>query len=92
MIVLYCIQSLFLSFLRPSSVFQKLEPQLSTLNSSQSFSSTELDPFRHKVEDTEREKRDLLGAVSRLKEDSAQRDGMLSIILLFRWSCASELH
>ncbi|KAH9974884.1 hypothetical protein BGW80DRAFT_1444514 [Lactifluus volemus] len=51
-----------------------LESQLSTLNSSQSISSTELDSFRHKVEDTEREKRDLLGVVSRLKEDGAQRD------------------
>ena len=28
------------------------------------------------MEDIEREKRDLLGVVSRLKEDSAQRDGV----------------
>jgi nucleoprotein TPR len=69
-----------------------LESQLSTLNSSQSISSTELDSFRHKVEDTEREKRDLLGVVSRLKEDGAQRDGMFSIISLFGWSCAPELY
>jgi nucleoprotein TPR len=53
-----------------------LESQISTLNSSQSISSTELDSFRHRVDDIEREKRDLLGVVSRLKEDSAQRDGM----------------
>ncbi|KAI0260660.1 hypothetical protein BC834DRAFT_925773 [Gloeopeniophorella convolvens] len=51
-----------------------LETQISTLSSSQSLSSTELDSFKHRVEDTEREKRDLLGVVSRLKEDSAQRD------------------
>ncbi|KAI9449362.1 hypothetical protein BJY52DRAFT_1215953 [Lactarius psammicola] len=51
-----------------------LESQISTLSSSQSVSSTELDSFKHRVEDTEREKRDLLNVVSRLKEDSAQRD------------------
>ncbi|KAH9056279.1 hypothetical protein EDB87DRAFT_1637584 [Lactarius vividus] len=51
-----------------------LESQISTMNSSQSVSSTELDSFKHRVEDTEREKRDLLSVVSRLKEDSAQRD------------------
>lgn len=51
-----------------------LESQISTLSSSQSVSSTELDSFKHRVEDTEREKRDLVGVVSRLKEDSAQRD------------------
>ena len=45
------------------------------MSSTQSLSSTELDSFKHRVEDTEREKRDLFGVVSRLKEDSAQRDG-----------------
>ena len=45
------------------------------------MSSTELDSFKHKVEDIEREKRDLLGVVSRLKEDSAQRDGVFCILL-----------
>lgn len=53
-----------------------LESQISTLSSSQSISSTEIDSFRHRVDDIEREKRDLLGVVSRLKEDSAQRDGV----------------
>ena len=61
-----------------------LESQLSTMSSSQSVSSTELDSFRHRVDDIEREKRDLLGVVSRLKEDSAQRDGAF----LFLLSCA----
>ena len=31
--------------------------------------------FRHRIDDIEREKHDLLVVVSRLKEDSAQRDG-----------------
>lgn len=34
-----------------------------------------MDSLKHRVEDTEREKRDLVGVVSRLKEDSTQRDG-----------------
>jgi len=61
-----------------------LESQISTMSSSQSISSTELDSFKHKVEDIEREKRDLLGVVSRLKEDSAQRDGMFCISFTYR--------
>jgi nucleoprotein TPR len=61
-----------------------LESQISTLSSSQSMSSTELDSFKHKVEDIEREKRDLLGVVSRLKEDSAQRDGVFSMPFTYR--------
>jgi nucleoprotein TPR len=64
-----------------------LESQISTLNSSQSISSTELGSFRHRVDDIEREKRDLLVVVSRLKEDSAQRDGVSFFLL----SCAYAL-
>jgi len=57
-----------------------LQSQIATLSRTQSSSSTELDTLKHRVEDTEREKRDLVGVVSRLKEDSAQRDGMSSKI------------
>jgi hypothetical protein len=35
------------------------------------------------VDDTEREKRDLLGVVSRLKEDSSQRDGVFLFLLSY---------
>jgi nucleoprotein TPR len=45
------------------------------LSTSQSSSSTEVEILKHRVENTEREKRDLVGVVSRLKEDSAQREG-----------------
>ncbi|KAH9978869.1 hypothetical protein BGW80DRAFT_1557468 [Lactifluus volemus] len=55
-------------------VCTRAEAQSTVLVRSGRFSSTELDSFRHKVEDTEREKRDLLGIVSRLKEDGAQHD------------------
>ncbi|KAG2147462.1 uncharacterized protein EDB93DRAFT_1147386 [Suillus bovinus] len=51
-----------------------LEAQISNLSTSQYTSSTELDQFKHRVEDAEREKRDLMGVVNRLKEDATQRD------------------
>ena len=62
------------------------ESQISTLSSSQSVSSTEIDSFRHRVDDIEREKQDLLGVVSRLKEDSAQRDGRFFLLLSFTYA------
>jgi hypothetical protein len=71
--------SLIRFFFSQASSKSNLESHISTLNSSQSISSTELDSFKHKVEGIEREKRDLLGVVSRLKEDSAQRDGVFAI-------------
>ena len=52
-----------------------LQAQITALSTSQSSSSTEVDALKHRVEDTEREKRDLVGVVSRLKEDSSQREG-----------------
>ncbi len=39
------------------------------------MSSSEVETLKHRVEDTEREKRDLVGLVSRLKEDAVQREG-----------------
>jgi nucleoprotein TPR len=58
-----------------------LEAQISNLSTSQSSSSTELDQLKHRVEDAERKKRDLMGVVSRLKEDATQRDGALFTFL-----------
>jgi nucleoprotein TPR len=52
-----------------------LQAQISTLSTSQSSSSTEVDNLKRRVEDTEREKRDLVGVISRLKQDSSQREG-----------------
>jgi hypothetical protein len=80
----------YLLFFYPFSLASSksnLESQISTLSSSQSISSTELDSFRHRVDDIEREKRDLLGVVSRLKEDSAQRDG---VFLFYCHICMSK--
>lgn len=58
-----------------------LQTQLSSLSTSESASHTEVETLKHKIEDTEREKRDLIGVVSRLKEDGAQRDGKRSLWL-----------
>ncbi|TFY82201.1 hypothetical protein EWM64_g1811 [Hericium alpestre] len=57
-----------------ASLNASLQSQVTSLTSSQSSSSTEVDVLKRRVEETEREKRDLVGVVSRLKEDSVQRD------------------
>jgi len=65
-----------------------LESQISILSSS----STELDSFKHRIDDTEREKRDLLGVISRLKEDNVQRDGEFSIFLPITCTCQTQFN
>ncbi|EED81916.1 predicted protein [Postia placenta Mad-698-R] len=52
-----------------------LQAQLTSLSTTQSVSSSEVESLKHRVEDTEREKRDLVTVVSRMKEDSVQREG-----------------
>lgn len=59
-----------------------LEAQVANLSTTHSSSSTELDQLKHRVEDSEREKRDLIGVVNRLKEDATQRDGALFVLFL----------
>lgn len=49
--------------------------EITSLSNSQSSSSSEVEALKHRVEDTEREKRDLVGVISRLKQESSQRDG-----------------
>ena len=55
-----------------------LQSQISTLNSSQSTRSSELDTLRGRIEETEREKRDLVIVVDRLKSDGVQAEGMVA--------------
>jgi nucleoprotein TPR len=50
--------------------------QFSSASSTHNASSVELGNLKTRIEDVEREKRDLVGVISRLKEDCAQRDGM----------------
>lgn len=47
---------------------------MSQINSANSSSTQELDAFKRRVEDLEREKRDVMVLVSRLEEDNSQRD------------------
>ena len=53
-----------------------LQTQVSTITSTTSASSSELESIKTRVADVEREKRDLLSVVSRMKEDAASQDGM----------------
>jgi len=59
-----------------------LEAQIASLSSSRHTSSTELDQLRRRIDECEREKRDLIGVVNRLKEDATQRDGVFCFFLL----------
>lgn len=54
----------------------KLQNDLNELQSTRSQTSAETESLKHKFEDIEREKRDLVGVISRLKEEGAQRGGM----------------
>ncbi|KAL6308319.1 hypothetical protein BKA93DRAFT_560042 [Sparassis latifolia] len=51
-----------------------LQTQISAISTTQTASSTEVETLKHRVEDVEREKRDLVGVVSRLEDGSAQRE------------------
>lgn len=61
----------------------ELQARLTAISSTQTTSSAEVDALKHRVEDTEREKRDLIGIVSRLKEDATQREGTSSITFAY---------
>lgn len=60
-----------------------LQSQISILSSSQSTRSSELDTFQRRIEETEREKRDLIAVVDRLKSDGVQAEGMVAYLLKF---------
>jgi len=53
----------------------KLQNDIAELQYSQSQTVSENEILKHRVEDVEREKRDLVGVVSRLKEEGIQRTG-----------------
>lgn len=48
---------------------------MNALTSSQSSASSEVDTLKRCVEDTEREKRELVGVISRLKQEGTQQEG-----------------
>lgn len=72
-----------------------LQTQFSSASSSHNASSVELGNLKTRIDDVEREKRDLVGVISRLKEDCAQRDGtervsMVACILML--CCRGDFH
>lgn len=52
-----------------------LQARVTTLSTSQSSSSNEVEELKRRLEDVEREKRDLISVISRLKQDSSEREG-----------------
>lgn len=57
-----------------------LQSQLASLSSSQTSRSSELDVLRTRVEEVEREKRELVGVVDRLRSDGTQAEGMSDVL------------
>lgn len=53
----------------------EIRKELMMVTTSQTSSSTEVEMLKNRINDTEREKRELVGVVSRLKEDDAMRNG-----------------
>ena len=67
---------------------KSLKAQVAQLSTSQSSTSSEVETFKRRADEVEREKRDLMGVISRMKEEGAHREGTclcLSVLL-----CASE--
>ena len=58
----------------------KLQASLDAISTTQSSSTVEVQTLKQRVEETEREKRDLMGVVSRLQEDAAQRDAEIQTL------------
>lgn len=52
-----------------------LQNQITAISASQHSSTSESTSLKERVEDTEREKRELVGVISRLKDESSQREG-----------------
>ncbi|KAF9255642.1 hypothetical protein L218DRAFT_1081738 [Marasmius fiardii PR-910] len=52
----------------------ELQVKVAALSSSQTSSSSELQDLKNRLNDSEREKRELLGIISRLKQEESQRD------------------
>ena len=71
---------LFLHRARLATERTKLQAQLNAVSSTQTSSSAEVQTLKQRVEETEREKRDLMGVVSRLQDDAAQRDAEIQTL------------
>ena len=54
--------------------------RIAELETAKTSSTTDVDRLRARVDDVEREKRDLVGVISRLKQENESRDGMDDIL------------
>lgn len=52
------------------------------LEATQTTSTGEADKLRKRVDEVEREKRDLVGVISRLKQENESREGMESVFVV----------
>ena len=61
-----------------------MQSQITNLSNSQSSSLTEVENLKRRVEDTDREKRELISVVSRMKDEGSQRQGVYLVLSLIR--------
>ncbi|KAI0826824.1 hypothetical protein BC628DRAFT_1319381 [Trametes gibbosa] len=64
----------------PAAERTKLQERLNAVSNTQTSSSAEVITLKQRIEDTEREKRDLMGVVSRLQEDATQREAEIQTL------------
>jgi len=57
-----------------------LKSRIAELENAQTSLTTDVDRLRARVDHVEREKRDLVGVISRLKQENESRDGMDDVI------------
>ena len=58
------------------------QSQIMALEATQTSSTSEVDKLRKRVDDVEREKRDLVGVISRLKQENESREGMENVFVV----------
>ena len=58
------------------------QSRIAELETAKTSSTTDVDRLRARVDDVEREKRDLVGVISRLKQENESRDGTDDILCL----------
>ena len=77
----FCVYCFSISIIRSATAKTALQTQLSSASNSHNASSVELGNLKTRIGDVEREKRDLIGVINRLKEDSVQRDGTKYLVV-----------
>jgi nucleoprotein TPR len=71
---------LLIGFWSTAASQSALQSQITALEATRASSTGEVDKLRKRVDDVEREKRDLVGIISRLKQENESREGMENVI------------